>query len=307
MNEILEKIKSYDTILIHRHKNPDPDAYGSQCGLRAILRAHFPEKKIYAVGYDEPTLTYLAEMDQVELAAHTHYLSIVCDTANTPRIDDSRWEQADFLIKIDHHPNDDAYGDLQLVEPERSSASEMVTDFATETGLTLNAEAARLLYAGIVGDTGRFLYPATSSHTFSVAAILADYDFDRAALGREMASFDRKLVKIHAYLYENLEITDSGAAQITLTQEQLREFGISIAETSMLVSIPGNIREVKAWILFVEMANGNYRVHFRSKTTVVNEIAKRHDGGGHIYASGATSYSLMENQEIWEELKAAVN
>ena len=33
MNEILEKIQAYDTIIIHRHQNPDPDAIGSQGGL----------------------------------------------------------------------------------------------------------------------------------------------------------------------------------------------------------------------------------------------------------------------------------
>ena len=26
MNEILEKIQAYDTIIIHRHQNPDPDS-----------------------------------------------------------------------------------------------------------------------------------------------------------------------------------------------------------------------------------------------------------------------------------------
>ena len=41
MNEILEKIQAYDTIIIHRHQNPDPDAIGSQVGLRDLLRAHF--------------------------------------------------------------------------------------------------------------------------------------------------------------------------------------------------------------------------------------------------------------------------
>src|SRR5574337_32635 len=99
MNEILEKIKAYEIILIHRHKNPDPDAIGSQAGLRAILRENFPEKRIYAVGYDEPTLTYLAEMDTIELREDEKYLSIVCDTANTPRIDDERYQKSDFLKK----------------------------------------------------------------------------------------------------------------------------------------------------------------------------------------------------------------
>ncbi|ETJ37683.1 hypothetical protein Q604_UNBC08113G0001, partial [human gut metagenome] len=46
--EILTQIKRYDTIIIHRHQRPDPDAYGSQLGLKAILQASFPKKKIYA-------------------------------------------------------------------------------------------------------------------------------------------------------------------------------------------------------------------------------------------------------------------
>lgn len=43
--EILEKIKKFDKIIIHRHQRPDPDAYGSQCGLATILRDNFPGKK----------------------------------------------------------------------------------------------------------------------------------------------------------------------------------------------------------------------------------------------------------------------
>ena len=34
----------------------------------------------------------------------------------------------------------------------------------------------------------------------------------------------------------------------------------------------------------------------RSKALVINEIAKRHDGGGHPLASGANSYSLERKQ-----------
>ena len=303
MKEILTKIKEYDTILIHRHKNPDQDALGSQCGLRAILRANFPEKKIYAVGYDEPTLTYLAEMDQVELGSGTRYLSIVCDTANTPRIDDDRWMQADYVIKIDHHPNDDAYGDLRLVEPDRSSASEIITDFALNHDLALNEEAARLLYGGIVGDTGRFLYPATSAQTLYLASKLAEFDFDRPALGREMTSFDMKVARLQGYVYENLEISENGAGRVLLSKEVLEKFNLRDAETSSIVGTPGSIRDVQSWAIFVEQADGHYRVRMRSKTVPINEIAKKHDGGGHALASGANSYSLEENEQIWQELQ----
>lgn len=48
MVEILMKsckeLKIRETIIIHRHVRPDPDAYGSQLGLKLYLERKFPEK-----------------------------------------------------------------------------------------------------------------------------------------------------------------------------------------------------------------------------------------------------------------------
>ena len=118
-------------------------------------------------------------MDKVADQDYEGALVIVTDTANTPRIDDDRYDKGDFLIKIDHHPNDDAYGDLLLVDTTASSASEIVTDWALSLGLSLSDAAARVLYNGIVGDTGRFLFPSTTfPKTLQIAAKLREYDFD---------------------------------------------------------------------------------------------------------------------------------
>ena len=68
-------------------------------------------------------------MDTVTDEDYAGALVIVCDTANTPRIDDKRYTSGDFLIKIDHHPNDDAYGDLLWVDTDSSSTSELITLF----------------------------------------------------------------------------------------------------------------------------------------------------------------------------------
>ena len=46
---ILEAVKAFDTIIIHRHSRPDGDAMGSQIGMKHILKENFPEKAIYAV------------------------------------------------------------------------------------------------------------------------------------------------------------------------------------------------------------------------------------------------------------------
>ena len=302
-HQILEKIKEYDTIIIHRHMKPDPDALGSQVGLKALLKHHFPQKNIKAVGFDEPTLTWMAEMDLIEDSVYQGALVIVCDTANTARIDDKRYSQGDFLIKIDHHPNDDVYGDLSWVDTSSSSASEMITLFAQTTQLALSDRAAELLFAGIVGDTGRFLYPSTTAQTLRLAAYLREQNFDFAAVTRKMDTMSYKIAKLQGYIYDHLEVDENGAARVILSQEILKQFNVTDAETAAFVGAPGRIDSVTLWGIFVEQADGHYRVRLRSKIHPINEIAKEHDGGGHPLASGANSYSLEENEIIYQKLK----
>lgn len=301
--EIFEKIKAYDTIIIHRHQRPDPDALGSQAGLRELIKHNFPTKKVLATGFDEPTLAWITTMDEVSDSDYDGALVIITDTANTPRIDDERYTKGDCLIKIDHHPNEDVYGDLLYVNTNASSASEIISDFAFSTGLALSSESARLLYSGIVGDTGRFLYPATSSKTFMIASKLREYDFDFSSLARQMDSISFKIAKLQGFVYDNLEVDDNGAARVVLTQETMKKYNVTEAETSAIVGAPSRIDCVQSWAIFVEQADGNYRVRLRSKTQVINEIAKRHNGGGHPLASGANSYSLEENEQIYQEIK----
>ncbi|HGD0369246.1 TPA: bifunctional oligoribonuclease/PAP phosphatase NrnA [Streptococcus agalactiae] len=305
--QILDKIKEYDTIIIHRHMRPDPDALGSQIGLRDIIRHNFPKKKVLATGFDEPTLAWIAKMDQVTDQDYQGALVIVTDTANTPRIDDERYKKGDFLIKIDHHPNDEVYGDLSYVDTNASSASEIVTDFALSCDLLLSTSAARVLYNGIVGDTGRFLYPATTSKTLKIASKLREFDFDFSAMARQMDSFTFKIAKLQGFIFEQLEIDKNGAACVTLTQEDLRRFDVTDAETAAIVGIPGKIDIVESWAIFVEQSDGHYRVRLRSKSHIINEIAKRHNGGGHPLASGANSYSLEENQAIYQEIQEVLS
>ena len=271
--EILATIKAFDRIIIHRHQRPDPDALGSQVGLAEILRASFPEKEIYQVGGPVEGLDYLALMQTIPDDLYKGALVIVTDTANAPRVSDQRYDQGAKLIKIDHHPNDEPYGELVWVNTKASSCSEMIVSFwqMFQNELTMTQEAARLLYAGIVGDTGRFLYPATTATTLRLAAELLDYGFDAPKINRQLDQVSRSVARLSGYVYENIEID-----------------------------------EILAWGIFVQQPEGYYRVRMRSKGPVINEIAKRHHGGGHPLASGANAKDLEEVALIYQEIQAAI-
>lgn len=306
--EILATIKAFDRIIIHRHQRPDPDALGSQVGLAEILRASFPKKEIYQVGGPVEGLDYLALMQTIPDDLYKGALVIVTDTANAPRVSDQRYDQGAKLIKIDHHPNDEPYGELVWVNTNASSCSEMIVSFwqMFQNELTMTQEAARLLYAGIVGDTGRFLYPATTATTLRLSAELLDYGFDAPKINRQLDQVSRSVARLSGYVYENIEIDEIGAGKVILSQELQQRFGVVDSETSAVVSLPGKIDEVMAWAIFVEQPEGYYRVRMRSKGPVINEIAKRHHGGGHPLASGANAKDLEEVAVIYQEIQAAI-
>lgn len=303
-DQILDAIKQYDTIIVHRHVRPDPDAYGSQGGLAEIIKESFPEKKVYAVGKEEPSLHFMRRLDQVEDEIFKGALIIVCDTANAERICDSRYALGDKLIKIDHHPNEDPYGDLLWVDTTASSCSEMIYEFylsGKDKGLKISDEAARLLYAGIVGDTGRFLFPSTTEKTFSYAGELIHYKFSRTELYDSMYELKANVVKLNGYVLQNFKLHSNGVASVELTKELLKEFDVQPPEASLLVGVLGNVAGIKAWVFFIE-EDDQIRVRLRSKGPVINGVARKFNGGGHPLASGASIYSWNDKEAVLKEL-----
>ncbi|MCC6122911.1 bifunctional oligoribonuclease/PAP phosphatase NrnA [Weissella cibaria] len=299
---ILAQIKAADTIIIHRHQRPDPDAFGSQFGLAELIKTSFPEKQVHVVGKQVPSMTWMGEMEQIPDSLYDDALVIVTDTANSPRVDDRRFDYGKVLVKIDHHPNDEPYGDYTWVIEGASSTSAMIFAFYKEfeDELTLSDAGASYLYAGIVGDTGRFLY-ATKSETMQVVADLMRFDFDWFKINQQMDTISVEAARASGYVYNNMVTTDNGFNYIILTNEVVENFNLGDFGTAFIVPLLGKINTVKAWAVFEQQDDGFFRVRLRSRNTVINEIAKRHGGGGHKFASGAFAKDIDEVHEIIRE------
>lgn len=307
MKKIIELIKQYETIIIHRHVNPDLDAYGSQGGLCEMIKATFPTKRVLKAGKHEEDLSYMFTPDVLQDSDWDGALVIVTDTANAERIDDERYRLADKIVKIDHHIEREDYSDFKYVVETASSTCDLIVnlyEFAKEDGFIMTDEAARLLYAGIVGDTGRFLFPASPVETFHHAAELVQYQFDRAELNRKIDEISLVENRFIGHIFNVLELKGNvGIVKVTLAMQE--EFGVTSEFCSKIASSIGKAKEIRAWVVFVEHTDGEIRVNLRSKDIVVNEIAEKYGGGGHKFASGARVHSWEEVANLSDDLVAA--
>lgn len=310
MREIKEQIQKSNKIIICRHQRPDPDAIGSVIALKGILKKKYPQKEIYAYGEDELLdLRYIGKNDRLEYKDFDDALIIILDAANVERIegDFKSFKRKNlFIIKIDHHPNVEPYGNINHVIDTKSSTSEMIYDiFIDELGYELDSISAKALFIGIHGDTGGFTYSNVSANTFRVASKLREIDFEYEEVNLWLKEKDPEIVQAIGWMYENIEIKDS-LGIIRLDKKTENKLKIPKNVASSLVGYLGIFSNLKIWILFTEY-DKFIRVNLRSKGKIdVSILASNYSGGGHKNASGAKVYNWDEAQKVIDEAQKLI-
>lgn len=306
---ILKKIKEYDKIVLFRHKMPDGDCLGSAYGMRSIIRNSFPEKEVYCYGYDESKyLSFIGHDDEITEDDCKDALAIVVDTATTARICGEGYKYAKEVIKIDHHPPVDNYGDINYVRDQMPAATTIIMDFFNtfEDELKMDADGARALYVGTVTDTGMFKYANATGETFRLAADMLDYGFDKQAVHNRLDTVTFEIVKLRGHIVSNFKITKNGVAHFYIDQAMQKKYKVSNDDAAAQVNAMANIEGILAWVLFIEKEDKTVRVRLRSRGVSVNEVAKNYRGGGHDQASGATVESKAEMKALLADLDEAV-
>ena len=296
--QLLDKLNKYNKIIIHRHISPDPDALGSSLGLKHLILDNLPGKDVRVVGYQEKSLEWLGVMDQVDEDFYTDALVIVTDTANSDRIDNKNFSKGHYLVKIDHHPGDNPYGNLNLIDTDAASVCEMIVEIASSYQWNISSHVATLLYAGIVSDTGRFLYDTVKASTFEAAKKLISIGIDVNEISRNLYRKPLNVLKAQAYVLNHFEITPHGVAYFKMTKDVQKEFGLTTGTRSMLVDVLANLEDVLVRVCFFEQDKDQIRANIRSEGPIINELAERFNGGGHPKASGA----MLDKWETADDL-----
>lgn len=293
-------LSSADDVALVCHVNPDADALGSMLGLSNFLRergAHtvcsFGNEPIELPRWALllPGTEAIVPMRKFPEAPE---ILVTCDTASLDRLGALApvAGAAREVVWIDHHVSNEGLGTIPVIEPTASSTAEVVYRIVVRMGGDISAATAACLYAGLVTDTGRFQYGATSPQTLRVAADLRERSFDHVELAQALyEDSSAAYLRLLATALRRLTLeTENDLVWTYLTQADVAAAGVRPSETDDLIDLVRTAREVDVAAVVKQQRDGRFKVSLRSRGRHdVAAVAGTFGGGGHRLAAGYTS------------------
>lgn len=299
-DQFWKKMEEADVITLFRHVFPDPDATGSQLGLKLILKNRFPDKKILALGDNGPE----GMMDEASDEEIRNSAAVVLDASTAERIDDQRYADAKDILRIDHHIKTETVGNPEWVDTDATATCEMIALLADELNLEIPEDAAQLLYEGLIADNLRFSIAKTSPETFRAAGILV-----RSGVNLPQAELDVFSGDYQDFVYETCvrekSFRKEKALFAVMSAEDYLSAGADFSLAKTKVFALGGISDIEIWALFTMMEDGmHYSASLRSRKIMIRDIAAEYGGGGHDLASGIKNLTAGQVGEIIRKLTA---
>lgn len=302
--EIIKLIKKYKRIVIARHIGGDPDALGATFGLKYIIEENFPKKDVIVVGNSISKFKFFGTHERINDDFQENTLFIALDVPDIRRIEGATLNNFPAVIKIDHHPQMDKYGDIDYIDVDATSTSEIITNIAYSEKLRIPKKAAELLFIGIVADTNRFLFPQTTYKTFElITKLIKDFDLNISDLYSKVYERPLSEVKMEGYISQNMNISKEGVGHVVVRDNTLKEFKVDSASVGNIMNNYNFIKDLTIWVVFTEDTKLDViRVSARSNGPVINKLFEQYNGGGHKLACGAKIKSIDQIPEILEKL-----
>lgn len=312
--KLIKIIKEEKNFVIATHIFYDGDSLGSTIALKFIL--------------DKMGKNAIIAADDMQISAHYSflpgigyfnykieqpekpYIFIALDCGGLKRLGRAvaLVEKTKYFINIDHHNDNEKFANLNLIDSDVSSTSELIYDMSRRLNMNLDKDIALCMYVGIVTDTGRFQYENTKAKTFLIAKELLKYDIRPEFVFRnvyESQKYETLRFIGHAMAKANL-IPELDLIYTEITKEEASQNQGLSEEIERLIENLRSVKEAEIAVVFLEMSGERVKVSLRSSGKVdVSHIAGKFCGGGHLRAAGFIIKSSLEEskQYLFECIK----
>ncbi|MGI9610432.1 MAG: DHH family phosphoesterase [Acidimicrobiia bacterium] len=296
LSEAAEAIADAESIVAVGHIRPDGDALGASLALVLAARAvgktaHITFGEPFEMPHQFRYLDVSAYVPVADVPTPVD-LFVACDTAAKSRLGSAAQltDHAKKVLVVDHHLSNGGFGDIRYIDSSASATAEMAYRLIRQLGWEITPEIGAALYTGLVTDTGRFQYSATSPEVHRITAELIEAGVRPEQIGRhiyEESPFGYLHVAGRVLARAQLE-ADKSFVWSTLQMADLGESGIGLEDADGLIDLIRVAQEAGVACL-LRVHEGTVKGSLRSRGEVdVASIAASFGGGGHHNASGFT-------------------
>lgn len=310
MTESFQKAKNLleqsKKILFTTHERTDGDDLGSVLALAIHLKSTGKSVTVCVTGGVPDRLSFLPMSDDVKenIEEANYDLLVISGCSNIERINNSKIQTLQIpTINFDHHPDNQNFATVNVVQSNKSSVAELVYDFFKFNDWQLSPEVSTCLLTGIITDTGLFMHSNTQAETYDAASDLVKNGGSISNVAKNTITSPDLLHLIawgkgleNSYFDPEKKIIYS-----ILTQDLLSEMGNpDLNNFEGFVETLNKVPEAK-YAMLIKEEDGRVKGSLRSdpfKGTDVQKIAKEFGGGGHKWAAGFSVFGhLAKNKD----------
>lgn len=304
--KLIKELKKADSIAIFIHEYPDGDAIGASSALYFYLKALGKHVELFSKEPVPQNMTWVDCHDvyQEQIAMGKSFnLGLLLDCADMGRPGKTISEQAKCcktIIRIDHHLAGEVYSKFDVVDTNKSSTCELLTEVLLENKKTLTKEIANSLLFGILTDTNSLQNSNTTKRTVELIAELMEMGADLNKLEEyAFASTSQKEVEVTKEFYKNMVLCpEEKIAYSFVDYKQISKIGATKEDMNGHANILRNINGIDLAFVIYEIRPNYFSCSLRSSGNIAcNKIAKYFGGGGHRNAS-AYKYETENIEEL---------
>ncbi len=300
--DIYEKILKANTIGIYTHANVDGDALGSAFAFYYLLKDLGKVVDVYSRTTIPNQLKFLEVGNLLNKRSVKRYdlvIAVDCSTKEMMNIYAPDFSNYKNAIQFDHHPTNTSFTEVGIVEPNRSSASELIANFFYENDVKITPIMAKFLLTGIITDTGGFKFSCTTKSTMEIVyKLLQDSEIEISYLMSNIfESEEPNYIQLYKEAINNTKLLcDNKIALIYIPYSFYKRTGIDPNSAKNLTRIGTEIKTVLLVGLIAEVEPNVCKVSFRSRKNYDCSVcASVFGGGGHRQASGCKIFDTLDN------------
>lgn len=314
---ILAEIKKSKNILINCHRSPDPDSVGSALSLKRVLEKMDKNVEVVCpdpIGSDSEFLQHSNEVRQIDYDTFDfseHDLFMILDSSEWTQVTGHGKKPVEGIkrIVVDHHYTNAGFGDINLLDGDRSSTCEVLFRVYQDWKIKIDSEIAEDLLSGLVYDTSSLMHSSADSETAKTFATLMEMGADKNKIILNIfrnISFEN--IKLMGEILKNMEKDDeSGFVWSAVPYETFSKYGTTTGVKSMAATLyASSVRDTNYGMVMVEERKNNLSISLRAKDGYdISKVAEVLGGGGHKQAGAVLMRDINFDSAVVKALEAA--